>query len=175
MYELRILRILWNTDEGAGGTTTTTTETTTETDAPFKTFATEEEFNKVIKSETSKAKHAVLQEIGVKSIQEVKDALTQAETFKLKATELETKHRQTEEELAVVSMNIKPELREEALTLARAKKDMPLNDALKAVVEKMPHFASVQRKVQALGGDRQEQHTDSTVSDKLKNKYAFLK
>ena len=43
----------------------------------FKTFKTQEEYDNAVKSERSKAKNEVLKEMGIKSVDEVKEKLTQ--------------------------------------------------------------------------------------------------
>lgn len=163
--------IFYNTDEVGGGST----DIQANEPETFKTFATEEEYNKVIKSETSKAKNSLLQEIGIKSVQEGREALTKASELEAKIAEIETKYTQAAEELVIVSANIKPEFKEEALTLAKAKvtEEVPLDKALEAVVAKLPHLLNIDRQQTSIGGDRKESE-EKKVSDFLANKYPHL-
>ena len=173
-------RVFYNTDDTGGGTTETKA---TETEA-FKTFATEEEFNKAVKSEQSKAKNELMKDLGIKNVQEAKEVFakvsqleTQITEFQTKTTEWENKYTQVQEELVITQFNVKPELKEEALTLAKAKvtTEMPLNKALEAVVAKLPHLVDAQRKVQPIGGQQGKKDEQNVVSDSLAKKYAFLK
>ena len=172
--------IFYNTDEAGGGSTD---ETANETNA-FKTFATEEDFNKTIQSEQSKAKNELMKELGIKNVQEAKETfakVTQLETqineFQTKTAEWETKYTQATEELAIAQFNIKPELKEEALTLAKAKvtEEVPLNKALEAVVAKLPHLVDTQKRLQAVGSGKGTKDENIIVSDSLAKKYPYLK
>lgn len=109
---------------------------------PFKVFTSEEEFNKALQSERSKAKHEVLKELNVKTVDEVKTALTAFEAVQKTAQELQSKTSKLEEQLVVTQLGILPEFIQEAVTLAKAKADKPLSDALAEVVSKFPNMVA---------------------------------
>lgn len=178
--DLNKFNVFYDTDDNGGGSTDTKAN---ETNA-FKAFATEEDFNKVIKSEQSKAKNELMKELGIKNVQEAKETFakvaqleTQINEFQTKTTEWETKYTQVAEELVITQFNIKPELKEEALTLAKAKvtAEMPLNKALEAVVAKLPHLVDTQKRFQPIGNQKGAKDENSVVSDSLAKKYPHLK
>lgn len=109
---------------------------------PFKVFTTEEDFNKTLQSERSKAKHEVLKELNVNTVAEVKTALTAYDAVQKIAEELKGKTSRLEEQLLVNQMGILPEFIQEAVTLAKAKTDKPLTDALAEVVLKFPNMVA---------------------------------
>lgn len=177
--DLNRFNVFYDTDDNGGGSTDTKAN---ETNA-FKTFATEDDFNKAIKSEQSKAKNELLKELGIKNVQEAKETFakvgqleTQITEFQTKTTEWETKYTQVQEELVVTKFNVKPELKEEALTLAKAKvtAEMPLDKALEAVVAKLPHLVDTQKRFQAVGNQKGNKDENNVVSESLAKKYPYL-
>ena len=52
---------------------------------------TEEDYNKAIKSEASKAKNELMKDIGIKNVQEGKDALTKSSTLETELNETKNK------------------------------------------------------------------------------------
>lgn len=174
----------YNTEEGAGqGSTeeTVSKETTKqETQEPYKAFATEEDYQKELKSAQSKAKNEILQKLGVKSVDEGTQNLTKADQLEqdLKATV--SRLQQLEEENVLVRAEISDDYKKEALTLARASVDenTSLEVALKQVVEKFPNLLKAPKKgVERVGLDGA--NTDpKTVSEQLtqqlSKKYPWL-
>ena len=155
-------------------------EQTKQPEAPFKAFATEEEFNNTIKSERSKAKGEVLNELGLKSIDEIKERITKSTTLETKLTETESKYAALQEDYEVTKIGIKEEYRSEALTLAKAKvnTEMDLGAALKAVAEKMPMMVDAVKGVRKIGNDQSNKDGEAeaaALKASLQKKYPFIK
>lgn len=153
-----------------------TPEGKTGNEQPFKTFATEEEYNKMIKSEQSKAKNELLKEMGVKSVQETKDALAKAALF----DELNTKYQKLEENLVLTELGIKDEFRDEALILAKSKvtDEIGLKDALVDVIKKMPNLAKspvANIKIGTEKGDNKGIEEENSVSKRITEKHPWIK
>lgn len=66
----------------------TVTEEVAEAVKPFKVFETEEEFNRVLQSASSKAKGEILKELGINSVAEFKEQYKKVEQFKELSQEL---------------------------------------------------------------------------------------
>ena len=149
---------------------------------PFKSFATEEEFNNFVKSTSSKAKHSILQEFETTSVDEGKQKMSQAEQLQKDLQIAVTRLTQLEEENAVVKLGVNEEFREEALTLARSKvsDSKTLDAALQEVTQKFPNLLKgviVQgEKIEKIGGEKtQVKPSDAnSVKDNLKKKYPWL-
>lgn len=122
----------------------TATQETSPQQAPaaYKVFATEEEFTKALQSEKSKAKHEILQKLGIDSVDSGKENLTKAEVLEQDLSKAITRLNQLEEENALVRIGIQEEFKDEALTLARAKvtEDRNLEAALREVTKKFPNL-----------------------------------
>lgn len=145
---------------------------------PFKVFATEEEFNKALQSERSKAKHDVLKELNAKSVDAVKETLTAFEAVQLTAEELKGKNSKLEEELAVTQLGIASEFVTEALTLAKAKGDKPLKDALAEVISKFPNMVgTVAAKPEVKVGTEAKPQVDKAAlsQNQITTKYPWIK
>lgn len=145
---------------------------------PFKVFTTEEEFNKALQSERSKAKHEVLKELNVNSVDAVKETLTAYEAVQKTAEELKGKTSKLEEQLLVTQMGIVPELVEEALTLAKAKTGKPLNEALAEVVTKFPTMigkVAVKSEVKVGTEANPQVDTGATTTKSITSKYPWIK
>jgi hypothetical protein len=115
--------------------------TTTEAAQATKTF-TEDELNKLLQSERSKAKGEILKALDIKSVDDGKQNLTKSEQLELNLKTALTKLEQLEEENAIVKLGVAAEFKEEALTLAKAKVNSTTNlqVALQNVVAKFPGF-----------------------------------
>lgn len=150
----------------------TTEENKPAEETPFKSFATEEEYNKAIKSEQSKAKNELLKEMGVKSVQETKDALAKVASF----DELNTKYQKLEENLTLTELGVKDEFKDEALLLAKSKvtDEMGLKDALTDVIKKMPNLAKAPIADIIIGterGDKKEIEEENSASKRIAEKH----
>ena len=180
------LRIFFSTDEGgAGGAGGDGGEGGTggegkkeEPKQPFKAFATEEEYNKAIKSERSKAKNEVLQELGTKSIDEAKSTLQKTATLETELNDTKSKYQTLEQDYHLSKVGVKDEYREEVVTLAKAKvnDETTFDKALEAVVEKMPFVTgkSFQKQVGSQPGQKEETG-EKTVTEQLAKKYPWIK
>ena len=192
MLEL-IFNRLYATDEGAGGapeqgkTSTDGTETNktdtpeSQESKPYKSFATEEEYQKELKSAESKAKHGILQKLGINSVDEGTQNLTKAEQLEKDLQSTVQRLQQLEEENALVRVGIQDDYKDEAITLARAKVNDKTNfeTALKQVGEKFPNLLGAQKKgVEKVGSEGSEQNPKTgseQLTEKLAKKYPWLK
>ena len=152
---------------------------TPETEAkPFKVFATEEEFNKSLQSERSKAKHEVLKELNANSVDAVKETLTAYQVVQKTAEELKAKTSKLEEQLVVTQLGILPEFIQEAITLAKTKTDKPLTDALAEVVSKFTNMvAKIGVKPEVKLGTEANPQEDlaATQASNILKKYPWVK
>lgn len=143
---------------------------------PFKTFETEDEFNRAIKSARSSAKNEVLKELGITSIADAKETLTNAA---LVADELETVKTEKQNltyNLSLAKAGVADEFMNEALTLAKAgvNDKTDFETSLASVLGKFPNMTSVKKGFIA-GTDRQEkQDEQKQVDAKLSSKYNWL-
>ena len=145
---------------------------------PFKVFTSEEEFNKTLQSERSKAKHEVLKELNVKTVDEVKSVLTAYEAVQKTAEELKGKTSKLEEQLVVTQLGILPEFIQEAVTLAKAKADKPLSDALAEVVSKFPNMVAkvgVKPEVKVGTEAKPQENLAATQVANISKKYPWVK
>jgi hypothetical protein len=139
----------------------------------FKTFASEEDFEKTLKSERSKAQAALLKELGIKSIDEGKDYITKANTFEKEIETVKSELQQTKEFLALQELGVKEEYKDEALTLAKSQGG-DLKDALKSVIAKLP-IMSVKVGELNLGTDKAKDPEEGTVQKHINDKYPWIK
>jgi len=120
---------------------------------PFKVFKTKDEFEKEVQSVSSKAKYSILSEIGIKSVIEAKQALSElnsakSELAKLSELRLELDKMNAEksklsEELVLTKYGVQEDVKVEVLTLAKAKLpefENNLEKAMEATIKKFPQF-----------------------------------
>lgn len=139
---------------------------------PFKTFATEEEYNNELKSTASKAKNELLNKIGVKSVDEATTKIAKGK----ESDEIATKYVELQEEVIVTRLGIREEYKSEALALAKlnVKDDVTLEEALTGVVKKLPVMADPKRQVK-LGTEKTKEQQDDEVKNGIKKKYPWIK
>jgi len=144
--------------------------------ADAKTF-TEEELNKLLQSERSKAKNEILKALDIKSVDAGKENLTKAEQLELNLKTALDKLEKLEEENAVVKVGVEEQFREEALTLAKAKVNSTKNleAALKEVVAKFPGLTGKSGEaVTKVGAEKTEikpQDDANKIIERLNAKY----
>lgn len=135
-----------------------TEEVTAETqqpqlESPFKVYKTQDEFDREIQSVSSKAKYSILSEIGIKSVAEVKQALSELHTAKTELAQLSElraeldkagmEKEQLSEQLVLTKFGVLDDVKEEALTIAKTKlsdNENSLEKAMEAVIKKFPQF-----------------------------------
>lgn len=160
---------------------TTQVVTPTQEGTPFKSFATEEEYNNFVKSTVSKSKNEILKALETSSVDEGKQKISEAEKLGADLQLAFQKLSQLEEENAVVKLGVSDEFREEALTLAKAKVsgDVSLEQSLSEVIKKFPNLLKNKPgvKVEKIGTEKSESKTstDDDVRTMLKNRYPWLK
>jgi len=144
---------------------------------PFKAFATEDEYNKFTQSISSKAKGEILNEIGYKSVSEIKENLGKVkeyEGFKTNYTELEgnfntlkSEHEKIVDELVTTKYGVTDDFKNEFLTLAKAgvKEDVTLLQSAESVAKKFSTFqGTTPIKIGGAGGG-----TQMTEQEKIKH------
>jgi hypothetical protein len=139
----------------------------------FKTFTSEEDFEKTLKSERSKAQAALLKELGIKSIDEGKETLTKATTYESELESTKSELQKTKEFLALQELGVKEEYRAEALTLAKSQGG-DLKEALRGVIAKLP-IMSVKVGEISLGTDKSKDPEEGTVKKHIGDKYPWIK
>jgi hypothetical protein len=139
----------------------------------FKTFASEEDFEKTLKSERSKAQAALLKELGIKSIDEGKEFLTKASTYENELETAKVELQRTKEFLALQELGVKEEYKQEALTLAKSQGG-DLKESLKSVIAKLPIMSSKVADIN-FGTDRPKDPEEGTVQKHITNKYPWIK
>ena len=161
------------------GEATVTEETKTPEQAkPYKVFTTEDEYQKELKSAQSKAKNEILKSLGVNSVDDGKTNLTKAEQLEKDLQAAVTKLNGLEEENALVKAQVSEDFREEALVLARAKTDLPLDKALAEVVKKFPNLQgkAAQKGLEKAGSEKTETPgNEDSLNKDLMAKYPWLK
>lgn len=174
------LRIFYSPNEGGGGGAGGDggEGKGEEPKQPFKAFESEEEYNKTIKSERSKAKKEVLDELGIKSIDEAKTNLNKSATLETELNETRSKYQTLEQDYHLSKVGVKDEYKEEVVTLARAKvnDETTFDKALEAVVQKMPFVTgkAFQKQVGGEGGQHDGDGT-KTLTEQLSKKYPWIK
>lgn len=151
-----------------------------EKNKPFKSFASEDEYNNTLKSERSKAKNEVLKELGVNKLEEAKQKISATDEVSKDLANYKSKVDNLEQDLALKDVGIKDEFKDDALTLAKARmsEGKTLTTALSEVVERMPNMASQKEGVKKIGADKgkgKDDDTSTAQADKLKQKYPWLK
>jgi hypothetical protein len=124
---------------------------TEQTGAPYKVYTSEDEFKKEVQSLSSKAKFEMLKEVGVKNLEEIRVKFAELEASKAEISEFMKMKEQLEsvkaekekmaEDLLVTKFKIKDEVRNEAMTLAKAKMpefDNSLEKAMSEIIKKFP-------------------------------------
>ena len=186
MNELQNI-FLYATDEAGGGAAepnggatqeTGGTEVKEETKQPFRAFESEDDYNREIKSERSKAKKEVLDELGIKSINEAKTNLSKSATLETELNETKSKYQTLEQDYHLSKIGVKDEYKEEVITLAKARVDdeTTFDKAVEAVVEKMPFMTgkAFQKQVGSQPGQTEETG-EKTVNEQLARKYPWIK
>lgn len=142
----------------------------TQAKEPYKVFDSEEDFQRELKSAESKAKNDILKRLNLNSVDEGTQTLTKAEKLEQDLQMAFDKLQSLEEENALVRLGVQDEYKEEALTLARARKttDKSLEQALKEVGEKFPNlFAQPKKGVEKLGSETSDQNPVDVSGDAL--------
>lgn len=146
----------------------------------FKTFATEDEFNKFQQSVSSKAKGEILKEIGVSSVSDVKDRFTKLPEYEKKASEYDKlfpefeKIRQERDAsidaLIVTKFGVNDEFKNEFLTLAKAgvKENITLEQSAEAVFKKLTSTSIISNPKIKIGGDTKPPQFEATQLDKIR-------
>ena len=143
---------------------------------------TEEEYKKAIQSAASKAKYAILQEMGVKSVDEFKNkyseydsAIKENKSLQDKIKEQEVLIGKQQEDLVLEKLQVSDEFRSDLITLAKAKVSdtVDFKSACEEVLQKNPNWKAVSDPVK-LGTEKSESKTTS-AEDVLSKKYKWLK
>ena len=158
--------------------TNSTTEGQDNGGTPFKTFATEEEYNTALKSERSKGKGELLKELGVDKLETAKTAITKVQELETQLNTTKSEFQKAQEELVLLQVGVKEEFKNEALTLAKAqvKDGVDLKAALTTVITKLPSMAVPTGLKGNLGGESNSNQTKSEqdgINAELSKKYGI--
>ena len=178
--------LFFSTDEGAGAPATPapveTPEATTPTEkAPesFKTYATEDDYNNAIKSERSKAKNEILQELGIGNVKEGRDNMAKASALQTQLDEIADKNSKLEENLILNKNGVKEDFAQEALILAKGQvnDEVNLETALANVLNKFPTMRNTGFKTPSAVGTEKGKGKDEgegTVKKHITDKWAWI-
>ncbi|NLZ45513.1 MAG: hypothetical protein GX896_02360 [Clostridiales bacterium] len=175
------LRIFYSPNDGGGGAGGDGGEGGTGEEGakePFKTFESEDDYNREIRSQRSKAKKEVLDELGVKSIDEAKTNLSKSATLETELNETKSKYQTLEQDYHLSKAGVKDEYKEEVITLAKAKMndETTFDKALEAVIQKMPFVTGKAFQGQVGGeGGRHDEDGTKTLTEQLSKKYPWIK
>lgn len=142
----------------------------------------EEEYKKAIQSASSKAKYAILQELGIKSVDEFKaktaeydNAIKERDALKEDKLKIESQVDKLKVELALEQLGVGDEYKEDLITLAKAKVSdkVDFKSAAEEVLNKNPNWKKNNSPLK-LGTEKTEVKP-TTVEDRLSKKYAWLK
>lgn len=136
-----------------------TTQVNSEMDKPYRTFATEEDFNKFIKSESMKRVNELYKELDVKSMDELKtfkessklyselkssydDLNTSKTSLEEQFNSIKTENDSLRNSLLINRLGVNEELSKDFLTLAASKMDenTSLEQAAESVLQLYPYF-----------------------------------
>ena len=155
---------------------------TQEAEATGYVAPSEEEYKKAIQSAASKAKYAILQEMGVKSVEEFKNkyseydnAIKENESLQNKIKEQEVLITKQQEDLVLEKLQVGEDYKSDLITLAKAKVSdtVDFKSACEEVLQKNPNWKAVSDPVK-LGTEKSEAKTTS-AEDVLSKKYKWLK
>ena len=131
-------------------TTNTETKEVVEESTP-KTYS-EDEYKKACQSSASKAKYEILQELGIKNVDDYKakvgeyeKAIADTKSLKESVTKYESQIKELNETLTLNRLHVSEDFKDDVLTLARAKvtEDVSFEDAVKAVIDKNPNWTTI--------------------------------
>lgn len=184
LQELLSTLFLYDAEDGAGAGAGTDPEGTPTDDAgsgaaqdneeAFKTFATEDEYNaelaKIAKSEKSKAKHEIMTELGITSLNDAKTAIEKGASL----DDISAANEQLKNELIVVKAGVSEEFYTEALTLAKlgASEEVSLEDSLADVLKKFPNMTNKKEPshLGGVGADKGKEKDPKDATNEILNK-----
>lgn len=157
-----------------------TVEKTTETQSaePFRSFSTEDEFNKLMQSERSKAKNEMLKEFGVASVSDFRNLKKTYEDAIGKTQTLENTVEDLNHKMILKDLNVKSENIDDFMSLAkkRVSENKTFEDAAKEVASLYNTFINTPVITDTkLGTEKTEPKKESTLSPALKERYSWLK
>ena len=161
------------------------TEVTKETKTPktpeaYKAFTTEEDYNKALQSERSKAKNEILKEMGLTNVKDGVDTMAKVTAVEEKLQSYIDKSVALEENLLLTKNSVKEDYQSEALALAKGKVSdkVDLQAALTEVLVKFPSMASKTATARkGVGADKKtntEIEESGTLKKHLETKYPWL-
>lgn len=147
----------------------------------FKAFNTEDEYNKAIQSERSKAKYEILQELGIKNVDEFKTLKKSYDDSIESNTKLTSKVKELETNIVLNKLGVDESKYTDFLTLAnnRITDGKTLEDVAESIKADYPALfkmstAETQERIN-IGTDRSEnKKQDTYVSQDLLNRFPWL-
>ena len=144
----------------------------------------EEEYKKAMQSSASKAKYALLQELGIKNVDQFKElkntydsAIKETEGLKSQLEASRNDYAKLQEDYSVMKAGVSDEYKEDFLTLVKSKvsAEKSFEVAAEEILAKNPHWR-VSREVLKMGSDKNPEPTkESDSSEYLKKKYSWIK
>lgn len=141
-----------------------------------------EDYEKAIKSASSKAKYDILKELGINSVKEFQElkstyetAINEKSTLEKSITDLNKKNTTLEEDLLLTKLGVSEEYKKDILTLAKSKVDEShnLETVSKELLEKYPQWRNVKETIK-MGTEKSEDITPE-VSSTLTARFPWLK
>ena len=143
---------------------------------PFKTFATQEDYDKAIKSEASKQKLEWMREVGVQSVDEYKTTKSKYDEATKNYDQVVKERNDLSDKLLVRELDVSDDFANDLLTLAKANvsKDKDLKTAASEVLGKNPSWKTNRARTIKIGTEKAAP-AQSLTQDNLGNRYPWLK
>ena len=143
---------------------------------PFKTFDTQEDYEKAIKSEASKQKLEWMREVGVTSVDEFKATKSKYDEATKNYDQVVKERNDLSDKLLVRELDVSDDFANDLLTLAKANvsKDKDLKTAASEVLGKNPSW-KVSRTQAIKRGTEKAAPTQPITDDKLGSRYPWLR
>lgn len=143
----------------------------------------EDTYKRVLQSERSKAKYEMLQELGVKSIDEFKktklsyeNAIKESDNVRLELEEIKSKYAKLEENIKLEKLGVLDEYKDDFITIVKSKvtEERDFDTVAKEVLEKNTHWLKGTNDVRLTSEKSESKKDKPQVSDYLKSKYPWL-
>lgn len=143
---------------------------------PFKTFATQEDYDKAIKSEASKQKLEWMREVGVQSVDEFKTTKSKYDEATKNYDQVVKERNDLSDKLLVRELDVGDEYANDLLTLAKSKvsPDKDLKAAASEILDKNPGW-KVSRAQSIKIGTEKASPAPVQTDDKLSARYPWLR
>lgn len=144
---------------------------------PFKSFESEEDYNKVLQSERSKAKYQILKDLGLENVEEFKSMKKTFDESAAKTSELEAKVKDLQTDLELEKIGLSEGKKEEFLALAKLKDGTGQKTLTQVSEELRKEYPQLFRKDNpgvSIGTDKGDPKPMNIYGDELVKKYPWL-